>query len=216
MTTGSPPPDDQDPVFRSHPKITFSAAHVTAASGKASAAILVLCFVLASVLIPVAAHLPHWIEFEIVFGVWWVIWSISLAVLLYRGSGLADDAAAPSLRWSGSEVSGQDIGCATRGLGHGCTAMDGSGCGEAIAGLALLVVVIIGIWVMIEIVFPAIAFGLYLAIRGMLARVVNERPECKGNVLRSLAHGVLWATVYTAPLALIVWTFHAVHPHARL
>ncbi len=213
MTPDLGPPDDQDFGPRPRPKITFSAARIAAASGKASAAILVLCFVLAGVLIPVAAHLPHWIEFEIVFGVWWVIWSIALAVLQYRGSGVADDASAPSMKWSGPSVDGSDLGC----MNHGCGVLDvGHGCGDVVAVVGLAIVAVIGIWLMIEVVFPVIAFGLYLAIRGMLARVVNERPECTGNAIRSLAHGVLWATVYTAPLSLIVWTFHAVHPHAHV
>jgi len=39
-------------------------------SGKASAAWLVICFLLTAVLIPMALNLPQWIKFEMVLGAW--------------------------------------------------------------------------------------------------------------------------------------------------
>jgi hypothetical protein len=60
-------------------------------SGKASAAWLVICFVLTAVLIPIALRLPQWVEFEIVLAVWWAIWLAVLARLLYTGQRVADD-----------------------------------------------------------------------------------------------------------------------------
>jgi hypothetical protein len=56
-----------------------------------------------------------------------------------------------------------------------------------------------------------VAFVLYLLIRGMLAQVANARLRCRGRMVRSFAFGVLWATLYTAPLAGFVWFVHRLH-----
>ena len=70
---------------------------------------------------------------------------------------------------------------------------------------------------LIEIVVPLVAFVTYFLIRGMLARVANDFHGCKGNLWRALRWAALWATVYTAPLVLIVWLAYVVHqgPVAR-
>ena len=60
-------------------------------SGRASAAWLVVCFVLTAVLIPMALRLPRWVEFEIVLAAWWAIWLAVLTRLLYAGQRVADD-----------------------------------------------------------------------------------------------------------------------------
>ena len=80
-----------------------------------------------------------------------------------------------------------------------------------VAGLCLAIV---GIWVLIELVIPALAFVAYFLIRGMLAHVANDQHRCKDNWSRALAWSVLWATLYTAPLAVVVWLAHVVHKPA--
>src|SRR5690242_14129916 len=60
-------------------------------SGKASAAWLVICFGLTAVLIPMALHLPRWVEFEIVLGAWWAVWLAVLTWLLFTGKRVTDD-----------------------------------------------------------------------------------------------------------------------------
>jgi hypothetical protein len=44
----------------------------------------------------------------------------------------------------------------------------------------------------------------------MLARVANDFHGCTGNLLRSLRWGAVWATLYTAPLALLVLAGHLI------
>jgi hypothetical protein len=56
-----------------------------------------------------------------------------------------------------------------------------------------------------------LAFVMYFLIRGMLAQVANSRPRCRQRLGRSLAFGILWATVYTAPLAGLTWLVHRLH-----
>ena len=46
----------------------------------------------------------------------------------------------------------------------------------------------------------------------MLARVANDRHGCEGDVPRALAWGGLWAAVYTAPTAGVVWVLHRLLP----
>jgi hypothetical protein len=46
----------------------------------------------------------------------------------------------------------------------------------------------------------------------MLARVANDRHGCEGDVPRALAWGGLWAAVYTAPIAGVVWVLHRLLP----
>ncbi|HZP82104.1 MAG TPA: hypothetical protein VFB21_10725 [Chthonomonadaceae bacterium] len=68
-------------------------------------------------------------------------------------------------------------------------------------------------WLLIEFVIPAVAFLLYWLIRRMLSRAVNDKRDCQGRLLRSLSWGAFWASLYTAPLALLVWALHLVLRH---
>ena len=65
----SPPADPRPP----RPRITLAGGRLSNVSGLITAAIMAASFILSAILIPVAAHLPTWIEFEIVLGVWWAI-----------------------------------------------------------------------------------------------------------------------------------------------
>jgi hypothetical protein len=56
---------------------------------------------------------------------------------------------------------------------------------------------------------------MYSLVRGMLAKVANDEHGCEGNLLKASAWGALWATVYIAPLAGLVWLVHALHVPPR-
>ena len=91
---------------------------------------------------------------------------------------------------------------------------DFGGNDNAIVGcLALVVLIILLPFILVFLVEAAIflAFVMYFMIRGMLAQVANSRRGCGGRLGRSLGFGVLWATLYTAPLAGIVWFVHRLH-----
>jgi len=45
----------------------------------------------------------------------------------------------------------------------------------------------------------------------MLARAVHGRQACRGDLSRSFAVALAWATLYTAPVAGAVWLDHALH-----
>jgi len=182
---------------------------LSAVSGKWSAALLVLCFAVAGILLPVAAHLPRWVEFELVLGAWWVIWVIGIAALLYRGGHVSDDApgiARPRLKLNG-------FGDAITWNGCSGTVVDGLvGCDGIVFALMAIMLLVAGIWLAIEVLIPGLAFLVYFLVRGLTARAVNGGTACQGMLIRSIVWGILWATIYTAPLALAVLGAHAAHP----
>jgi hypothetical protein len=181
-------------------------------SGKATAAWLVLCFALTAVLIPMALRLPLWVDFEIVVGAWWAIWLIVLTCLLYSGQRVSDDHQMGQPRnWfsvGSTTVSRTDPDRAWwDGFFWGSCVCDG----EGVAILIGLVLLVLLIWVLFEIAIPLLLFLLYFITRGMLARVINDRHRCRGRLIKSVSWALLWATVYTAPLAGAVWFVHNVH-----
>jgi hypothetical protein len=59
-------------------------------------------------------------------------------------------------------------------------------------------------WVFVELLAPALLAAAYALLVGALRRVANDAHECEGNLPRSIGWGVLWASLYTLPLAGIV------------
>lgn len=184
-------------------------------SGTAAAVWLILCLAVTAVLIPMALRLPRWVAFEIVLAAWWAIWLGALAWLLYTGQELTDDHRLGGFRWLGA--------------GEVVTPMaDGPGCLGGVFSLFEVLfaseLILIGfglfllfgaIWVLFEVAVPLLVFLLYCVARGMLARVVNDQHGCRGSLGRSLGWGLVWATTYTAPLALAVWFIHFAHQRAQ-
>jgi hypothetical protein len=188
------------------PKITLAGGRFSNASGLITVAIIAASFILSAILIPVAAHLPRWIEFEIVLAVWWAIWLVVAVVLLFKGIGVDDDVSRPHL------PSGSQFGCVGDPGCSGCGALpfDG-GCGEVFGWIFLVLLAGIALWFLVEFLLPALAFAIYWAIVRLLARIVNDRHDCKGSLARAVFWGFVWATVYTLPLITIVWGFHFIH-----
>jgi hypothetical protein len=176
-------------------------------SGKAAAAWLVLFLLLPAVLIPAVVRLPVWVDVEIVLGVWWLVWFGVLARLLYTGQRVSDDHALQSPRsWFGSKEGWLD------GLGLGLDPLlEIEGCAIGCLIVVGLILLFGGLWFLIEIAIPLVWFLLYLMVRGMLAMVINDRHRCRGRLGRSVAWALVWASAYTAPLALAVWFIHHLH-----
>lgn len=142
------------------------------------------------------------------------VWLLALAHMLYRGKRLSDDHRMRSPRsWFGNGSSGgSSRGSSGWNLGSVDFPAGADGCGEvcatALAVVVAMIAVVAAAWVIIEIIIPALAFLLYVFIRGMLARVVNDRHACTGHFGRSLLWGGAWATAYAAPLAALIWLGH--------
>jgi hypothetical protein len=177
-------------------------------SGKWSALLLFFCLAVVAIAIPNAAHLPKWIEFEIVAGVWWLVWTLVLAYLLFNAHEVEDDVSWATLRKKNVNPSGAERdGCGSKIFAE--VLFDGGCCLTSIfdagAAIAFVVLTAAGILISFDILIPGLAFLLYLAIRGMLARALNPTRSCEGNAPLALLWGMIWATAYTAPVALIVW-----------
>ncbi len=187
----------------------IKAIRIPLVSGKASAALLVVSIALTAALIPMAVRLPLWIDFELVLGAWWLIWTAVLARLLYTGRRISDDhrMAAPR-RWFGSD---RPAASSVADWFSWPLVFDAEGCAW-IAFVAVAFFFLLGAaWFVVEVAVPLVAFLLYLLMRSMLARVLNDDHDFRGRLVASVARGLLWATVYTAPLAGVVWLVHRVH-----
>lgn len=183
-------------------------------SGFQSFLTLILCMGFTALLVPMALRLPAWIEAEIVVGAWWGLWCIALTLFLYKGWLVMHDFEKPTISrpgpakdsrsrsaWGNSWWYFPDFG----GSGDG---------GEALIGcLALIVLIILLPFIIIFLIEATLllTFVMYMLIRGMLAQVANSRLGCRGRFGKSLGYGVLWATVYSAPLAGLVWFAHRIH-----
>ena len=188
-------------------------------SGKAAAAWLLICLLLPAVLIPAVVRLPIWIDVEIVLGVWWLVWFAVLARLLYTGQRVTDDhALQPPRSWFSAKKDRPPGRRGTPGGGGSWLGwlgwdmpLDAEGCAIVCLIVVGLILLVGGLWFLIEIAIPLVWFLLYLLVRGMLAMVINDRHRCRGRLGRSVAWALVWASAYTAPLALAVWLIHHLH-----
>jgi hypothetical protein len=204
---------DADSEIRppAEPRRLLQRARLPLVSGRASAGILLLCLgVTALWVLPLAKRFSAWVDVEIVLGLWWAVWTITLVYLLYTGRRLSDDHAMAAPRnWfgKGSSSSSGWLDLFSVPL-EGCAV---EGCATVMAVIAVIFLALFGLWLLIEVLIPTIAFVMYFLLRGMLAKVANDEHGCEGNPLRAAGWGALWATVYIAPLAVLVWFVHLLH-----
>jgi hypothetical protein len=179
------------------------------------------CLLLAvAMALPLVRRFPPWVDFEIVLAAWWVIWVVALSVLLYRGQPLSDDfRLGPARNWFGGLFGPRPLH-ESRETGWWWPSpwftLDLEGCLVGIGLVLAVVVAVLAMWLLVEVLIPALAFVMYLLIRGMLARAVNRAHQSRGRLGLALAWGMLWATAYTAPLVALVWAAHRVHASRSL
>ena len=203
-----------------------SAAHtsrlreiVPPVSGELSTLVVLLSLALPVAIAPGLLRVPAWIAVDATLGIWWAVFALVFATLLYRGSRVAEDG--PSLA-DARPTEGDDTrprrkrsplldGCGD--LGGGCSgdfggAAVGEGCGGGIVGLlgilAALAALVLLAWLLAEFVLPLLFTAAYYLVSRGLRRVANDTHDCQGDLLRSLGWAVAWATLYTLPLALVV------------
>lgn len=188
-------------------------ARLPGVSGRWSSLGLLALFVLSGLVVPLALHRALWIEAEAVIGVWFVIWAIVLTALGYSGRSVEQDRRSFRSTWDrlrlrmrGAATDAPSTGSPWVWLPDG---VDLSGAGEGCLWLVAALVVLAILYVAIGWVIPFIAFTLYELVRGMLDRV-GAGPETRGDLPSALGRGILWAAVYTAPIAVLVWAIHVV------
>src|SRR5262249_28095004 len=150
-----------------------------------------------------------WIDAEIIVGTWWLIWVFVLAGMLYQGHKVSDDHQLGEARsWNSGDTfkswysSGSALDVVDIGI------VDSEACALGCLIIAALPLLVGLVWVVVEIAIPALIFVAYLMVRGQLAHVVNDKHHCQGSLIRSIPWGALWATIYTAPIAGLVWFIH--------
>lgn len=181
-------------------------------SGVWTATLLLGCMVVVSITVPGLLHRPRWIEAELVVAAWWAIWAVTLSVLLYRGWRLSDDhvLAPPRVPWDRSRK-GSKSEALSDALSWGCDPIgcgDLAGCGETAFVLTLVAAILGAVWLMVELAVPALFFLAYFLVRTSLARVANDHHDCERHLGRALGWGLVWASLYAAPLALVIFVAH--------
>ena len=156
-------------------------------------------------------------DVEFVLLGWWFLWTGALAYLLHTGSRVSDDHQLPPARNWFSALKGTNSGtsnAATGCLDLSSLGFEAEGCMVGVGVVVAIVLLFVGAWFLIEIALPMVAFVMYVLLRSMLAKVANDRHQCKANVIYAVCWGAFWATLYTAPLALLVWVVHLVQAKA--
>ncbi len=171
-------------------------------SGRMATAVVAAMLGLTAAIVPSVFSLPRLVEIEIVLLGWWLVWTITFAVLLHQGWRVARDAR-HRVRPEGEKLGLPDVGVPDIG------GDDGEGCAVVLAIAALVIVALLASWLLIELVVPALAVAIYALILRGLARVANDTHGCEGSPLRAMTWGAIWAAVYTLPLAIVVGIVHA-------
>lgn len=172
-------------------------------SGQMTVLVTVMLMALIAGTVPTVLTLPRWIEWELVMGGWWLVWTGIFSVLLFRGWRVADDL--PDLSKGKNDSSGSGKGI-LEGLGSlgdpGC--VDPEGCAVAILFLIALGVALLLSWLLVELVLPVVIAAAYWLMLRALSRVANDHHDCEGHLGRAVGWAALWALVYTAPLAVVI------------
>jgi hypothetical protein len=164
------------------------------------------------VALPSVLRLPRWVEAEGVIGAWWLIWSITLSTLLYRGWRLSDDhvLAPPRAPWKSDRMEPARTDAREEYWLWGCEL---PGCGEAGLSIFAIVAILAAVWLLVELLVPALFFVSYFLVRKSLARVANDHHGCEDDLPKAIAWGVFWASVYAVPLALAILVARQVLRH---
>lgn len=208
--------------FRQHVR-NVSARVAPRVSGAATAGAVAAAFVACAVLFPVALKLPRWVEAEVTLGGWWAVLTGVLAALLHRGYRLRDDMVfvapwdrlgkdGPSEKRAGPSPGTSVLrGCGDfASCGDGCSGIDGEAAVVLVVGAALIAVLLGAAWIVAEIALPIVLYVGYAVVSRALMRVAHDRHGCEGDLAKSVGWGALWATIYLAPLALLVVILHRV------
>ncbi len=176
-------------------------------SGSLTALIVGSLMALAGVAFPSMLRLPRWIELEIVVALWWGIWTLTFVVLLYRGWRVARDLKS----MKGKKVADQ------KHKGDSASSSSTIDWADALSGgfdldgcmVVLALALAIGAaFLLAELLIPMLLIGAYwLIVRG-LTTVANDAHGCEGKLGRAVLWGTLWSTVYTVPVAGLVWLGH--------
>lgn len=194
-------PDPQLLERAAHPyraRIARVARRVVPLSGRATALVMTAAMLLTAVALPLGAHLPYWVEAELVLASWWLGVSAFFSWLLYSGRRLTEDHRVKV------ELPKPGAGLDRRGttLESGCA--QAGGCAEGLVVVVLLALAAAMAWLLVEVVIPLAVFAVYYFVTRGIGRLARDRHDCRGHVGRSLGYGFLWSTLYALPIVLLI------------
>ena len=194
--TASPPARDAVP-YRGGARVVRRLAPPV--SGALATLVVGSVMALTAGAIPTLLRLPRWLELEVVVAAWWAIWALTFTVLLFRGWRVAQD-----VRGLRSRASPGGAGAKRSTLDWGSLDLSG---GADLDGCVVLIGLLLALgaaWLLAELFVPLLLFVAYWLILKGLTSVANDRHACEGRLPLAILWGVLWATLYTAPLAGLV------------
>jgi hypothetical protein len=190
-------------------RIARVAVRAAPLSGRTTALVLFAAFAVSAVALPLGLHLPRWLELELVLLAWWLAVATLLVTLLYKGWRLAHDHRF-TFPGYGEDSSGAEPKPEKRS-GFDPTALaEAGGCAEGVVALLVIALAAAAAWLVVEVVFPIAFFAVYYFVVKAIGRVAQDRHDCAGNLPRSLAWGLTWATLYVLPPALVIWAVQAI------
>lgn len=187
-------------------------------SGRRLVVTLAASLAVATTLVLLVLRLPALVEWWFVTATWWLIWFCTVASLLYRGGSVRDD-----VRWDGPKFwfkrnpqapapsSRSKAGANAKGFDWIAWIPD-LGCGPVTEFLGMLAIVLIAglaaywlAWLVVELLIPIVALVIYVQLHGMLSLAAVASGRCRRDVWRAVVFALIWATVYSTPLAVVLW-----------
>ena len=102
-----------------------------------------------------------------------------------------------------------------KGSTRGCDVFDGCSGAVDLEGVVVLIVVAVAVglglglaWVVVNLAAPILFLVLYVLLGAAIRRVAHDRHGLRGKLGPSIGWGMVWATIYVAPLLLLIWLVH--------
>lgn len=170
-------------------------------------------------------HPARQVRLGVGLGALFLVLLVWITTLVQRGTRLEDDlqlsvAAEGVDSYYRRLLSGVGLGDAGEALGHGCDpgclALDAEGL--VLLPVILLIMVVGGLlllalgpllaWLALELVYPLLVLAVYGLLYAALALAVHTHPEQRGRPGLALARGLLYATLYTGLVGLLLEGVH--------
>lgn len=178
-------------------------------SSAATVIVILACCAFTALALPALFSMPRWLEIEVVLGAWWLVWAVVLGVLAHRGRPLDRDYSLssespanpdrapapprePPSRWSWLDVLG--------------AVSDLEGIVIFVVGAIVITLAIAATTIVVDFAAPVLFLVAFTGVQAAMRRSLVAKHE--GQALRSAFHGAAWATLYVAPLAVVIGLTH--------
>jgi hypothetical protein len=185
-------------------------------SGRTTAMVTLATMALTAAGFPWLLNQPRWVEVELTLLAWWAGAALALWALLFRGYRIDDDhyfhapnrIGADAVEGMSDSTGGCDFGF------DGCEVVT-TPLSALFAAAFLVLAAILVAWVVVELIIPIVFLAFYVTTLAAIRRASRDRHDCAGDPGRSLRWALTWATLYIAPIAVLVWLLHRALPLAH-